>query len=133
MIILAAAADHRQVALVVWTPDPERLRIRIRNGKNHHLPVHVALLRFDLAFMPWAIETLQKDGLRGTDAFEVLEARRANYCFHGPRSGFDKALTAMRARLHDVLEGPATVVHGLNLLPREARFESLFPGQAVAA
>jgi len=133
MSILAATTNHRQVALVVWTPDPERLRIRIRTGKNHHLPVHVALIRFDLAFMPRAIDTLQHNGLRGGDAFEVLEARRANFQFHGPRSGFNKALTAMQARLNDVLDGPATVVHGLSLLPREARFETLFPGQAVAA
>jgi len=133
MSILSAATNHYQVALILWIPDPERLRVRIRTGKHHHLPVHVALIRFDLAYMPWAIETLQKDGLRCKDAFEVLEARRANFRFQGPRSGFDKALTAMRARLEDVLEGPVTAVHGLNLLPREARFETLFPGQAVAA
>lgn len=133
MSILSAATNHRQVALVIWSPDPERLRIRIRTSKNHLLPVHVALIRFDRAFMPWAIDTFQHNGLRGGDAFEVLEARRANYCFHGPRSGFNKALTTMQARLNDVLEGPVTVVHGLKLLPREARFETLFPGQAVAA
>ena len=133
MSILSAATNQQQVALVVWTPDADRLRIRNRTGKDSHLPVHLALIRFDLAFMPWAIDTFQHNGLRGGDAFEVLETHRGNFSFKGPRSSYNKALTALQARLEDVLEGPATVVHGLNLLPREARFENLFPGQAVAA
>jgi len=132
MSIVSAATNDRKVALVVWCADPERLRIRILNGKNHHLPVRVALIRCDLAFMPRAIETFQHNGLCGGDAFEVLEVRRGNYSFKGPRSAYSKALTALQARLDDVLDGPATVVHGLSLLPREARFETLFPGQAVA-
>ena len=133
MSILSAATNHRQVALVVWTPDADRIHLRNEIGKDNHLPVHLALIRFDLAFLPRAIDTFQHNGLRGGDAFEVLEARRGNYAFKGPRSAYTKALRALQARLNEVVEGPATVVHGLSLLPREARFETLFPGQAVAA
>lgn len=133
MSIISAATNQHKVALVVWTPDADRIHLRNETGKDNHLPVHLALIRFDLAFMPWAIATFQHDGLRGGDAFEVLEAHRGNLHFKGPRSAYGKALTALQARLNGVLEGPATVVHGLNLLPREVRYETLFQAKAVAA
>ena len=133
MSILSAATNQHQVALIVWTPDPDRIRVLIAAGKRHHLPVHIALIRFNLAFMPRAIDTFQHNGLRGEDAFEVLESRRGNFRFRGPRSGFHKALTALQARFTEVLDGPITETHGLNMVPREARFETLFQQQGVAA
>jgi len=124
MSILSAATNHRQAAFIVWSPDRTR---------KLHLPVLVALIRFDLADMHRAMVSLGKEGLRNPDGFEVLEVHRANYHFRGPRSNFHQASTALRARINDVLAGDVTAVHDLKLMPHEARFEALFQRQGVAA